>query len=231
MSHPPTPPPGLSNHAPYSHASHPPSRSQSRPDPSVDCQPTPPPQYTQPPRSLPTHREPTSSPGAEGIWAPRPRIIPSNALKPFSGCQALCFEPITDGSQPLLDFRKQFATVFAMAGHPKETWILLVEMFLTGAASQTARAAMRANSAITWDGLMDVLQETHAPRDEQMQLRAAIALLRPQNFPSLSLFIAEFKRLQSFVDLVTCPAPLLADMLVTSLAGTQAGTASPRWKW
>ena len=72
---------------------------------------------------------------------------------------------------------------------------------------------------------MDTLQETHAVHDEQPTLRTVLAMLRPSNFPSLNAFVLEFKRLLSYVDTSFYPIPLVADMLVAALAGTQAGTA------
>ena len=56
-------------------------------------------------------------------------------------------------------------------------------------------------------------------------LRTVLSLLRPHNFPSLSTFVLEFKHLLSYVDTSFCPIPLIADILVAAIAGTQAGTS------
>ena len=72
--------------------------------------------------------------------------------------------------------------------------------------------------------MVDHFTAKFAVVDEQFQLSAKIAALRPIQFSSLAKFVARFIHLTSYVDKSQCPPQLLADSLVTALVGSPAAS-------
>ena len=172
----------------------------------------------------PSQRSPTQLPTSPAAY-PNPgpmRSVPHTAFNKYSGEMTCCFEEPTDGSQGLVDWTAAFRNAYCISNIEERRWPEFIQGHLSGAALQEAKTIRRENPQITWKGIVDHFTAKFAVVDEQFQLRAKIAALRPSQFNSLAKFVARFTHLTSYVDKSQCPPQLLADTLVTSLVGSPA---------
>ena len=112
-----------------------------------------------------------------------------------------------------------------MSNIPVLSWPSCLTVHLTGAALQEFRTLQRATPDISFQHIVDSFKRPFVVCDEQKGLRALIQSQRLVDFRDLGTFVGEYKRLVSFVEVVTCPAELIADWLVASLEGSPAAAA------
>ena len=150
------------------------------------------------------------------------RVVHGNAFKTYSGIPIPAYHQFTDGSQCLTDWTSTLSNVFTMSNIPECLWPKCLLVHLSGPALQEFRTLQRDRPNITFREIVDAFKKTFGVFNEQGSLRATIMALKLSDFPDLGRFVAEYKRLLSYVDKSSCPSDLVADWLVTSLANSPA---------